>query len=309
MARLRHLDERKAMVAASLEMNRLGINQGTSGNLGVRVAGRFLVTPTGVPASALAPELMVEMDFDGRFKGDVMPSSEWRFHRDILAARPDANAVVHCHAMFTTTLAILRKEIPPVHYMIAAAGGDTIRCAPYATYGTQQLSDHALEGARGSQGVPARQPRHDRDRPDARARAVPWRWKSRRWRPSTGARSRPASRFCCRKRRSRRCSRSSAATASSRGSRQRLQTRRAGAGRRLERSWADGSAAPVRGQASQPFAFARREAPKSAAKPEPRSSSVPGAGTSVPGGGGGGGGGTSGSIVARAAVCRSSTGV
>jgi L-fuculose-phosphate aldolase len=149
MARLRHLDERKAMVAASREMNRLGINQGTSGNLGVRVEGGFLVTPTGVPAAALAPELMVEMDFDGRFDGDVMPSSEWRFHRDILAARPDADAVVHCHAMFATTLAILRKEIPPVHYMIAAAGGDTIRCAPYATYGTQELSDNALKALEG----------------------------------------------------------------------------------------------------------------------------------------------------------------
>jgi L-fuculose-phosphate aldolase len=74
----------------------------------------------------------------------MLPSSEWRFHRDILASRPDANVVVHCHAMFATTLAIARMEIPPLHYMIAAAGGPTIRCAPYATYGTQELSDAAL---------------------------------------------------------------------------------------------------------------------------------------------------------------------
>jgi len=137
------------MVAASLEMNRLGINQGTSGNLGVRVAGGFLVTPTGVPAAALEPGLMVEMDFAGRFAGDVLPSSEWRFHRDILAERSDANAVVHCHAMFATTLAILGREIPPIHYMIAAAGGPNIRCAPYARYGTQELSDHALAALEG----------------------------------------------------------------------------------------------------------------------------------------------------------------
>ncbi|MBL8702927.1 MAG: class II aldolase/adducin family protein [Alphaproteobacteria bacterium] len=132
------------MIAACRDMNRLGINQGTSGNISVRVDGGFLVTPTGVPYDKLAPELMVLMTADGRFKGDVLPSSEWRFHRDILARRPDANAVVHCHAMFSTTLAILHKEIPPIHYMIAAAGGPSIRCAPYATYGTQELSDHAL---------------------------------------------------------------------------------------------------------------------------------------------------------------------
>lgn len=144
MPKLRHLEERRAMIAACRDMNRLGINQGTSGNISVRVDGGFLVTPTGVPYDKLAPELMVLMTADGRFKGDVLPSSEWRFHRDILARRPDANAVVHCHAMFSTTLAILHKEIPPIHYMIAAAGGPSIRCAPYATYGTQELSDHAL---------------------------------------------------------------------------------------------------------------------------------------------------------------------
>jgi L-fuculose-phosphate aldolase len=144
MARLSHPAERKAMVAASREMNLLGINQGTSGNIGVRIAGGFLVTPTGVPASELEQWMIVEMDFAGRHAGSFLPSSEWRFHRDILAARPDVQAVVHCHAMFATTLAIARRDIPAVHYMIAAAGGPTIRCAAYATYGTQELSDHAL---------------------------------------------------------------------------------------------------------------------------------------------------------------------
>lgn len=144
MVKLRHLDERRAIIAACRDMNRLGINQGTSGNISVRVAGGFLMTPTGVPYDELTPELIVAMTADGKFGGDVLPSSEWRFHRDILANRPDANAVVHCHAMFTTTLAILHKEIPAIHYMIAASGGPNIRCAPYATYGTQELSQHAL---------------------------------------------------------------------------------------------------------------------------------------------------------------------
>ena len=72
------------------------------------------------------------------------PSSEWRFHRDILAARSDVSAVVHTHGMLATSLACLHKGIPAFHYMVAAAGGDSIRCAPYATFGTQELSDHAL---------------------------------------------------------------------------------------------------------------------------------------------------------------------
>ena len=144
MPRIAHLAARKSIVAASREMNRLGINQGTSGNIGQRIPGGFLVTPTGIPADELEPHMIVRMGFDGRHTGAFEPSSEWRFHRDILAARPDVAAVVHCHAMFATTLAIARKDIPAVHYMIAAAGGPTIRCAPYATYGTQELSDAAL---------------------------------------------------------------------------------------------------------------------------------------------------------------------
>lgn len=149
MPRMQHLAERKAIVAASREMNRLGINQGTSGNIGLRIAGGFLVTPTGVPAAELDARMIVRMGFDGRHEGPYLPSSEWRFHRDILASRPDAAAVVHCHAMFATTLAIARRDIPAVHYMIAAAGGPTIRCASYATYGTQELSDAALAALEG----------------------------------------------------------------------------------------------------------------------------------------------------------------
>ena len=149
MPRIAHLAARKSIVAASREMNRLGINQGTSGNIGLRIPGGFLVTPTGIPADELEPHMIVRMGFDGRHTGAFEPSSEWRFHRDILAARPDVAAVVHCHAMFATTLAIARKDIPAVHFMIAAAGGPTIRCAPYATYGTQALSDHALAALEG----------------------------------------------------------------------------------------------------------------------------------------------------------------
>jgi L-fuculose-phosphate aldolase len=139
---------RSAMVLGAQRLSALGLNRGSSGNIGVRLAHSFLVTPSGVPAEELLPQLMVEMDFAGTVLGAGKPSSEWRFHRDILAARPDVGAVVHTHSRYATALACLQRDIPAFHYMIAAAGGDTIRCAPYALFGTQELSDLALQALR-----------------------------------------------------------------------------------------------------------------------------------------------------------------
>lgn len=142
--------ERRAMVEACHSMNGLGINQGKSGNIGVRVKEGLLVTPSGMPYDEMTPADIVFMRADGTVpKGQRAPSSEWRFHRDIFTTRPEAGAVVHTHAMFATTLACLRMEIPAFHYMVAMAGGDSIRCAPYATFGTQELSDYALEALEG----------------------------------------------------------------------------------------------------------------------------------------------------------------
>jgi L-fuculose-phosphate aldolase len=135
---------RAAMVRAALELDARGLNRGSSGNVGVRCGERLLVTPSGVPARELTAQGMVLLAANGDVIGAGRPSSEWRFHRDILAARPDVQAVVHVHSPFATTLACLALEVPPFHYMIAAAGGTTIRCAPYALFGTQELSDHAL---------------------------------------------------------------------------------------------------------------------------------------------------------------------
>jgi L-fuculose-phosphate aldolase len=136
---------RCAIIACARRMNEVGLNQGTSGNLGVRVDGGFLVTPTGMDYAALKPEDIVLMRFDGSHEGRRLPSSEWRFHRDILAERGDTGVVLHVHSMFATTLACLRRGIPSFHYMVAVAGGRDIRCAPYATYGTEELSRHAVE--------------------------------------------------------------------------------------------------------------------------------------------------------------------
>ena len=136
---------RRDMVLAAQRLSALGLNRGSSGNIGVRLAQSFLVTPSGVPAEDLLPEAMVEMDFSGQVLGSGKPSSEWRFHCDILAARPEVAAVVHTHARYATALACLQREVPAFHYMIAAAGGDSLRCTHYALFGTQELSDLALQ--------------------------------------------------------------------------------------------------------------------------------------------------------------------
>lgn len=143
------LAKRQAIIDACRRMNALGINQGTSGNISVRHADGLLVTPTSVPYEAMTPDQIVLMAMDGSHPPDQKPSSEWRFHRDILSSRPDVNAVVHAHPTYCTILAIMGMAIPPLHYMIAAAGGDSIRCAPYATFGTAELSEHAVRALEG----------------------------------------------------------------------------------------------------------------------------------------------------------------
>jgi L-fuculose-phosphate aldolase len=142
-------NKRQTIIDACLRMNTLGINQGTSGNISVRHGDGLLITPTSTPYETMRPEQIIHMDFDGAHDPAQRPSSEWRFHRDILKARPDVEAVVHAHPTYCTALAIMGMEIPPVHYMIACAGGDTIRCAPYATFGTQELSEHAVRALEG----------------------------------------------------------------------------------------------------------------------------------------------------------------
>ena len=140
---------RKQLVDVALALTRLGLNRGTSGNVGMRCGEGLLVTPTGMSAEEMTASDIVLMDFHGSWRGDRRPSSEWRFHRDILVSRPEVNAVIHTHSTFATTLACLERDVPAFHYMIAAAGGKTIRCAPYATFGTQLLSDYALQALDG----------------------------------------------------------------------------------------------------------------------------------------------------------------
>ncbi|MDX6751169.1 class II aldolase/adducin family protein [Geminicoccaceae bacterium 1502E] len=140
---------REELIEVCRAMNRLGISRGTSGNVSVRHGSGLLISPTGIAYDALRPEHVVQLDWEGSSAGDILPSSEWRFHRDILAARPDLDAIVHTHSVHATALAIMGRDIPAIHYMIAAAGGPDIRCAPYATFGTQELADAALQALEG----------------------------------------------------------------------------------------------------------------------------------------------------------------
>jgi L-fuculose-phosphate aldolase len=135
---------RTAIIATARAMNAAGINRGKSGNVSARIDGGFLITPSGLPYADTTVDDIVAVDESGAASGTRKPSSEWRFHRDIYCARKEAAAIVHAHSPFATTLACLDRGIPAFHYMIAMAGGNDIRCAPYATFGTQELSAAAL---------------------------------------------------------------------------------------------------------------------------------------------------------------------
>jgi L-fuculose-phosphate aldolase len=146
---------RQAIIDKCRWMNAIGLNQGTSGNISARWGDRMLITPSATPYDAMEPEMIAAMPLEGDYgawEGPLKPSTEWRFHLDIMRAKPEVGAVVHTHSTYATVLAIARKEIPACHYMMAAFGGMEIRCAPYATYGTAELSRHALAALDGRSG-------------------------------------------------------------------------------------------------------------------------------------------------------------
>jgi L-fuculose-phosphate aldolase len=137
------------LLELTLQLQSLGLNGGSSGNCSIRHHDGFFITPSGLNPKAMREDDMVFMDFNGTIQSNQKParepSSEWRFHHDILKSRIDANVVIHTHSTFTTTLSLFRKDIPAFHYMIAVAGGNSIRCSTYALFGTQALSDEAIK--------------------------------------------------------------------------------------------------------------------------------------------------------------------
>lgn len=146
---------RQSIVDHCVQMNASGLNQGTSGNISARSGDNMLITPSGRPYASMKADDIAAMPIDseyGSWSGPFKPSSEWRFHLDIMKARTDVGAIVHTHSPFATILAMARRPIPACHYMIAAFGGNDVRCAGYARYGTDELSVEALKALEGRNG-------------------------------------------------------------------------------------------------------------------------------------------------------------
>lgn len=142
--------ERQAVLATAQALLSSGLTVGRSGNVSVRCAEGCLITPSGVPYEQLFSDDIVLISLQGEvLEGSYAPSSEWRLHTEVYRQRNDISAVVHAHPRYSTALACTGREIPAFHYMVAAAGGNCIPCAEYATFGTQALSDHALRALQG----------------------------------------------------------------------------------------------------------------------------------------------------------------
>jgi L-fuculose-phosphate aldolase len=145
-------DPRSELIATARALQQAGLNRGTAGNVSVRAGDGFYITPTGMAYDTLVEDDIPLMALDGSHVGRRKPSSEWRFHCDLYASRPEVGAVLHAHSPFAVSLACLRLDIPPFHYMIARFGGDTIRCAEYSIFGSKMLSTVALQAMAGRKG-------------------------------------------------------------------------------------------------------------------------------------------------------------
>lgn len=143
----------RKIIDTCLEMTRLGLNQGTAGNVSVRYKEGMLITPTGTPYELLTEDSIVYVDNNGKHEEGKLPSSEWHFHLAVYQARSDVDAVVHNHAINCAAVSILEKPIPPFHYMIAVGGTDHIPCVPYATFGTHKLAEYVKEGIKESKAI------------------------------------------------------------------------------------------------------------------------------------------------------------
>ncbi len=138
-------DARRDVVRVAAELEDRGLNHNSTGNVSTRCGPNLLVTPSGIAARALVPDDIVELDLDGvQVAGSRRPSSEWRLHAALYAARSDVDAIVHTHSVEATAAACVGAPIPALHYVVARAGGDTVPCAPYATYGSVELAANVV---------------------------------------------------------------------------------------------------------------------------------------------------------------------
>ena len=135
------------LIETALHLEQIGLNHGATGNCSCRDGNTYLITPSGIDTQSLSEDKVVRMDFTGNIIDSIpnlKPSSEWRFHKDIMSQRKEVGAVVHTHSIYASTVSLFGDTLPSFHYMIAVAGGDSVRCAPYAMFGTQELSDNII---------------------------------------------------------------------------------------------------------------------------------------------------------------------
>ena len=162
---------REQLVVHYKKVAAIGLNEGSSGNLSVRFGDRMLISPNGATEESIAVDTIVETSLDGDYRGDRLPSSEWRMHAAIYQKHADAGAVVHTHSDCCVAVASHEMPLPGFHYLVGVFGGDDVPCVPYSTFGRQKLSDDASEAV--AYGVPAREPRNDRTWAEPEARSQP----------------------------------------------------------------------------------------------------------------------------------------
>ena len=141
---------RRALVAGLYrEVARRGLITGSSGNVSARSPRGMVITPTGIRGDAVAAGDIVAMTLEGEVVGRSLPSSEWRMHAAIFRAFPAAMVIVHTHSDAATALACLGRPLPAFHYDIAQFGGEDVRVAPYALFGSEELARHAVVALEG----------------------------------------------------------------------------------------------------------------------------------------------------------------
>ena len=140
--------EREMIVAYGKRMLSAGLTRGTGGNLSIydRNLELMAITPSGIPYEEIEVEDIMIMKLDGTIvEGNKTPSSEHAMHEIVYRTREDVGAMLHVHSTFAVTLACLNEDLPALDYRVAYSRERSVKCAPYASFGTPDLAVNALK--------------------------------------------------------------------------------------------------------------------------------------------------------------------
>ena len=135
---------RKKIIDTCLKIEIKKLNQGKTGNVSHRWRNGILITPSGIDYDKLNYKDIVFVDINGKAVGERLPSSEWRFHLNIIKNRKEVDSIIHNHPVYGTGFSMLRKEIKSFHYLIGLFGGVNIRCTKFMMPGSESLSNEIL---------------------------------------------------------------------------------------------------------------------------------------------------------------------